>query len=226
MDTNEQIILDLKNKVGDHQALDFLSDWKGVPVVIQGHIQEIRDESIIFRVEPPDSICLAQDEQALILHDIFIIGIQGRILALDIKQGTVELGEFTYIDRGFGGREMVRIEPDAPIEATMFLGNASIPGSVVDISLNGFGILARAPEGDAFTKGQPITLKLRLFNQEIEIPGTLLDVFPQDDQFRLAMSFSQEATGNAVILRYIARRRAEIRQEIQAAYQNAMMSDA
>ena len=98
MDTNEQIILDLKNKVGDHQALDFLSDWKGVPVVIQGHIQEIRDESIIFRVEPPDSICLAQDEQALILHDIFIIGIQGRILALDIKQGTVELGEFTYID--------------------------------------------------------------------------------------------------------------------------------
>ena len=36
MDTTAQIILDLKNKIGPRQTLDFLSDWKGVPVIIQG----------------------------------------------------------------------------------------------------------------------------------------------------------------------------------------------
>lgn len=233
MELNEQIILDLKNKVGSSQGLDFLSDWKGVPVIVKGYIQEIRDQSIVFRVEPPDSICLAQDEHALILHDIFIVGIQGRILKLDLNQGIVELGEFKFIDRGFGNRNTVRVEPDTPIPAELVLPDSPIPAElvldetiiscqVVDVSLNGFGVLAEAPQDEVFAKGQTITLKLRLLDQEIEIPGTLMGIFPKEDQFRLAISCSQDAPGNAVVTRFISRRRAEIRQEIQNAYQQAV----
>ncbi len=233
MELNEQIILDLQNKIGTNHGLDFLSDWKGVPVMIKGYIQEVREKSIIFRIEPPDSVCLAQDEHALILHDIFIVGIQGRILALDLKQNSVELGEFRYSDSGFGNRNTVRVEPETPIPAELVFPNNPIPAElvldetiiscqVVDISLNGFGLLAGSAEHVELVKGQPNNIKLNLLDKEINLSGTIVGVFPTGDSSRLAMSFSQDSPGTAVVNRYIGLRRAELRQEIQKAYQEAV----
>ena len=222
MDTNAQIITDLQNRVGIHQHLEFLSYWKGVPVMITGHIQEIRKKTIVFRLEAPDSICFAQDDHALILHDIFIMGIQGRILTFDPQNGFAELGEFIYVDRGFGERSIVRVEPENPISGTLLLEGALIPCQVVDVSLTGFGLLAESSEELREAKGQAVSLKLRLFDQEIVIPGTLLGIFPKEDSLRLAMSFAQDVSNHTVVTRYITRRRAEIREEIQATYQQAI----
>jgi hypothetical protein len=222
MDSNAQIISDLQIKIGYKQPLDFLSDCKGVPVVIKGHIFEVREKSIIFKVQPPDSVCMSWDEYALILHDIFISGIQGRILALDLKDGTVELGEFSYSDRGFGGRAMVRVRPEEPIEAQLVLGKNILLCQIVDLSLNGFGLLAEPIKSAQLTKGSPALLKLKLLDKKIEIPGTLLGIFSKGETTRMAMSFSQDAPGQATVARYITRRRAEIRQEIQTAYQKSI----
>lgn len=233
MDTNAQIISDLQHKIGFQQSLDFLSDWKGVPVIVRGYIQEVQNEKIIFRLEPPDSICFAHDEYALILHDIFIMGIQGRILSFDPQKGIAELGKFSYLNRGFGGRVTVRVEPDTPIPAELVLPEAPIPEKlemdeatiscqVLDISFNGFGLLTKSTGNLKDAKGKPIHLKLRLLDQEIEIPGTLVGIFSKEDSLRLAMSFAQDAPNQAVIAHYIARRRAEIRQEIQTAYSEAV----
>jgi len=219
MDSNAQIISDLQKKVGSQQTLDFLSDCMGVPVVIKGHIYEIRKESIVFKVQPPDSVCMNWDEYALILHDIFISGIQGRILAFNLKDGTVELGEFKYSDRGFGGRAMVRVKPEEPIEAQLILDKIILPCQVVDLSLNGFGLLVEPTKEVELTKGLPVLLKLMLLEKKVEISGTLLGIFSKAETIRIAMSFSQDAPGQATVARYITRRRAEIRQEIQTAYQ-------
>lgn len=226
MDTNAQIISDLQNKIGFHQSVDFLSECKGVPVVIRGQIIAVHPESILFQVEPPDSICMNWDQHALLLHDSFISGIQGRILKYDPAEGQVEVSEFVYSDRGFGDRSMVRVEPEEPLSAELVLGHTSLPCQVVDLSLNGFGVLTQPAQGIAFTKGQAITIKLDLLNQRVEISGTLLGVFPKNKITRLAISFSQDAPGHAAVARYITRRRAEIRQEIQAAYQQALDENA
>lgn len=222
MDSNAQIIKDLQDKVGFNQVIDFLSDYKGVPIIVHGKIHEVRRESILFKVEPPDSICMSWDKHALILRDSFISGIQGRILKFDLGKGIMELGGLTYFDRGFGERAMVRVEPEEVIEAELLLGSKGIPCSVVDISLNGFGLLIQSTEATSLSIGQTITLKLILLGQEINIAGTLLSVFPKGDATRLAMSFTQDSPGYTSVTRYITRRRAEIRQEIQTAYQQAL----
>lgn len=222
MDSNAQIISDLRNKVGFQQVLDFLSDWKGVPVVIKGHILEVHEESIIFKVQPPDSICMNSDEYALILHDQFISGIQGRIAEFNPVEGTVELGEFTYSDRGFGERATVRVKPTEPIEAELHSGKTKLTCKVVDLSLSGFGLVMQSIKDVELTKGSIVLLKLKLLNQEIEIPGTLLGIFSQGETTRLAISFPQDISEYAAVTRYVTRRRAEIRQEIQAAYQKSI----
>jgi hypothetical protein len=149
MDSSKQIISDLQEKIGSDQPVDFLCAWKGVPVVVRGYLQDVQDDRITFRVEPMDSVCLMGQEHALLLHDIFISGIQGNIRDFDIKGGLLTLDSFTYVDRGFGGRSMVRVEPETPIEAALFVGETTIPCDVVDISLNGFGLLTESISGGA-----------------------------------------------------------------------------
>jgi hypothetical protein len=222
MDSNAQIISDLRSKVGFHQTLEFLSDWTGVPVIIKGQIIEVHDESIVFQVEPPDSVCMNSDEHALILHDIFISGIQGRILAFNLAEGTLEMGEFTYSDRGFGGRAMVRVKPKEPIEAELIIDKTKFPCQVVDISLNGFGLLGQPTKNVKLAKGSLVQINLELLDQKIKIPGTLVGVYPKRKTTRIAMSFSQDVPEQATVTRYITRRRVEIRQEVQTAYEKAI----
>jgi hypothetical protein len=222
MDSSKQIISDLQEKIGSDQPVDFLCAWKGVPVVVRGYLQNVQDDRITFRVEPMDSVCLMGQEHALLLHDIFISGIQGNIRDFDIKGGLLTLDSFTYVDRGFGGRSMVRVEPETPIEAALFVGETTIPCDVVDISLNGFGLLTESISGGAPPKGEAVTLKLRLLGEAVEISGKIRSARRQDGAIRLAMTFEQDAPGHTTVARYISQRRADIRREIREAYQKAV----
>ena len=93
---------------------------------------------------------------------------------------------------------------------------------VIDISLNGFGLLAESTKDLKLVKGQTITARISLLDQEIEVPGTLLGIFPKEKFDRLAVSFSQNTPNRAIITQYIAERRVEIRCEIQSAYKQAI----
>jgi hypothetical protein len=165
---------------------------------------------------------MSWDQHALLLQDSFISGIQGKILEFDLEAGIVELGELVYSDRGFGGRAMVRVEPQEVIEASLVVDKTSFPCQVIDLSLNGFGFLTETLEAAELSRGQNVSVKLSLMGKAIEIPCRILSVFPKESAVRLAASFSAEAPGSAVVTRYITRRRAEIRQEILAAYQAAL----
>lgn len=222
MYTNAQIISDLQEKINSHQPVDFLSDWKGVPVSVPGYIQEVRNESVVFQVDGPDSVVFAYEDYILILNNAFIMGIKGKILAFDPHNGLVEIGDFTYVDRGFGYRSMVRVEPNEPFSGTLLSDEAILPCEVIDFSLNGFGLLVTSTDQLELSKAQEITIKFILLDQEIQITGSLVNLFPKGNKIRLAMSFAQDTPHHATITRYIAQRRAEIRQEILDAYQQAI----
>ena len=72
------------------------------------------------------------------------------------------------------------------------------------------------------TLGQAITIKTNLLDQEIEVSGALVGLFPKENNLRLAMTFPQDAPNHAIVTRYIARRRVEIRREIETTYQQAV----
>jgi hypothetical protein len=221
METSVEIIQELKEEVGYGQPMDFMHLRKGVPVVFKGSIQHIEDESVIFQVEPPDSVCLSWDEYTLILHDLFMSGLQARVLDFDIAEGKVELGDFIFADRGFGDRSMVRVEPKDEIEITMSCREKIATGIVADISLDGFGILAGDSDDCHLRKGDQITLQVSLLGQQIELPARVLGVYVTTGNTRLAVAFSPDAPRFGIINRYINRRRVEIRGEIKAAYEEA-----
>jgi len=221
MDTNARIIEDLRNKVGFGAEVDFMNLCKGVPLVFKGSIRQIKSTSIVFTVQSADSICLESDDHTMILHDIFISGLRGKIIEFNPVEAWVELGEFAYTDRGFGDRATVRVEPDTPIPVEFESNQQTFPGLVVDISLNGFGLQTSAEAAQTLAKGDPLTLHLNLMDKDLLIPCQILGVFKGAGLIRLAVNFPIDAPGRAVVTRYLSRRRAQIRQEIQAAYQKA-----
>ena len=90
MKTSERILADLKRRVGFEQEIDFMNIYKGVPLVYTGYLQEVEDDAAIFRVEPPDSVCLTWDEHTYILDEHFISGIKAQVLDFDITSGEVK----------------------------------------------------------------------------------------------------------------------------------------
>ncbi|MBN1666930.1 MAG: PilZ domain-containing protein [Anaerolineales bacterium] len=221
MDSNRQIIQDLRSKVGLQAEIDFLNLCKGVPLVYKGRLEEIRAETILFSVSSPDSICLGWHDHTTLLHDIFISGIHARVVRFDPRQGQVELGEFGYTDRGFGERFIVRVEPDEPLDASMDVDGQTLPVKVLDLSLNGFGLRLDPAAQPLVPRGKALNLSLELLGRQLSIPCQVLGVFPEAGQLRLAMHFASDAPGHATVARYISQRRAEIRQEILAAHQEA-----
>ncbi len=221
MDTNAQIIADLRANVGIDRQIDFMNIYQGVPLVFKGRIRAIHPASIVFEVQPPDSICLQWDRHTLLLHDIFMSGIQGRVLAYDPRAGEVELGDFSYADRGFGDRTIVRVEPKTPIPATLIGAQARLPASVIDVSLTGFGVLIDSAGAGSFARDQAVTLEVSLGGAALRVPATVLGVFQAGDQIRLAVTFTPDFAGQGLVTRYISQRRAEIRHEIQQAFQQA-----
>ena len=226
MDTSEQIIRDLRNKVGFNAEVDFMNEFKGVPVVFKGSIKDFTTDGIIFEVSPPDSICLKWEGQTMILHNIFLSAIQSNVRSFNIATGLVELVDFTYVDRGFGDRSMVRVEPEEPFEITLDIGEHQISGIVMDVSLNGFGIQVEKFVSGTVNQGDAVTIKTSIFNKDVEILGKILNIFEVGEHTRFALSFEHNAPGHAVVARYITHRRAEIRQVITDAFQQALGADA
>jgi hypothetical protein len=218
MDINQQIIRDLKEKVGFNAEVDFLNMCKGVPVVFKGNIKSFTSDGIVFEMRSPDSICLEWEGQTMILHDSFLAAIQGDVRSFDITTGLVELTGFTYVDRGFGKRSMVRVEPKEPIEATISIRDREIACLIVDISLNGFGVRTGKLESGTVNQGDAVTLKTHIQDRDVEMPATVLNVFKDEQHTRIAITFPQDTPSHAIVARYITHRRAEIRQGIMDAY--------
>jgi hypothetical protein len=100
----------------------------------------------------------------------------------------------------------------------------TIPGELADISLTGFGIRTETLGDPILKLRDTIQLEVELMGQKIFPIGTLINITPDEDTYRLAIRFGLELTIPVATARYITHRRAEIHQEIHEAYDEAIAS--
>ena len=62
MINKKQVISDLKQIKAQTQVVEILHFYKGLPVTSNTHIQRIEDETVILKVEPPNSVCLEWED--------------------------------------------------------------------------------------------------------------------------------------------------------------------
>jgi len=222
MSKNLQILTELKSYTATKNEFDFMNSYKGVPLVYKGVIQEITDNTALFELQPPDSICLTWDDTTHILDDRLMTGIKARVLDFDIQSGKAELGDFVYTDRSFGDRTMVRVEIDDPISVHIQWKKNQIEATIVDISLTGLGIQIDLPKEQIPPSNTPINLKFQMLESPIEISGMVVAAFKANGNHRLAIYIEDTSPGYPHMAQFITRRRVDIRQEIQDQYDQAI----
>ncbi len=215
---NPQLKTDLVKRQDIENAFELVNRYKGATLVYKATLIKIGDHSIQMSVEPPSSVCLSWVSSTIIMDSEHSLAIRARVVSFHIETGIVELSDLKPTERGYGYREMVRIQPDQAIPAKISSEIYTIIGEVLDISLMGIGIRTHSLGDPPLKIGDVVHLAVILMGKNASPTGTIVSILPEEGAYRLGIRFALGETIPDLIARYVTRRRAEIHRELQDAY--------
>lgn len=214
----DPIITDLQYVMDTSQELDILNFHKSFPITSKARVENIEQDLVTLKVQPPGSVILEDQEQTIVLSRGLPEAVRARVVSFDLLTGTLVLSDLGYVGARFGDRMIARVQPEGTIPVEIEVGSQKYTGELVDVSLSGVGVLA---SGANFQRGQAIQVSLPLPEGNVSMPGKVLNVSEANNQQRLSIGFTRNAQEIAIIMRYIKDRRAEILAEIEQMYQQA-----
>lgn len=216
MTPSEQLFKDLHEIAEVGEGVELLNVYRCLPVVNKASFVNIAADTITLKTTRPQLICLERDGHGVILSDILQVAVSANVAALDKEAGTVTLGSLAITNKKVGDRLTVRVEPQEMIPVEIKAEGQIASGAVIDISLNGVGILI---PGTVFQLKKKIDVKLafELPNARIETSGVVSYTKQEPGSFRAGVDFSQEVRVKAQVAHYINARRDEILAELDAA---------
>lgn len=222
MSSNQQILSDLHLMQEANQEVELLTTYKGVPFICKAHIVEITPEKVRLQTSCAAIVCLNAGEQTRLLGSEYFEPASVLILGRNIREGTLELGEFSYVGTKLGERMTVRVEPDGSLPVELKGESHHTHGELADISLNGAGVrLAQSDYHALLRPGASLKLVAALPAGQIQVASTVMSVTRLPESYRLALRFNQPGPEKTLIFHYLIERRAEIEAELAQAYQQA-----
>ncbi len=216
------------------QELDILSYYKNFPVTCPAKFEGVRDTVVIFKVSPPNSVCLESAKTVWLLGGELFEAMKADIVSFNLVTGILEVTRLTYPGFKFGNRKIARVEPGEKIPVTIISEESGekATGKIVDISMGGAGILLDSSQTFQIISGEPIRLQMTLPNEPnnpIELHGKILTrslssrsrlgaAEPSLSEDRFSTTFTASLRAKTALLAFIARRRAELMEEIKQLY--------
>lgn len=216
MPTNLQIISDLSLLKENNQAVDLMNTYKGVPFISRCRIVAIEAEHVTVQTKDFSLVCVLKEGRTRLLGSEFFEPASASVEAVDLLAGTTVLENFSYLGAKLGERMLVRVEPVEPSQATVDIGADITQGRMVDISLNGMGVVVPHSEYTARLKpGVAVRVKTALPGGPIEMAGVVLSAIKRPEDIRLSVRFSPEHDHKPVIFRYLIDRRTQIEADLR-----------
>lgn len=225
MASNPQILSDLRVIYeADHQ-IELLTLYKGVPFICKAKIEELNDDSVRMYSTDKCIVCFETDKKPRVLGSDYFEPSIAEVRSVDLKEGVVVLGDFSYVGTKLGERMIVRVEPKSPIQIQILIDTTDLVGVIADISLNGIGVLVLNEEYISSLKpGVIVKVSFELPSGLIELSGTVLSVVKLEEHIRLSIKFRQEGDQKFKIFRYLVDRRDEISRELIQKYNTRIMN--
>jgi len=218
--SNEQIIAELRSALEAGQEVEVLNFYKGIPFTSHARMKSVEGENIVLEVAPPGSVCLQWEQQTWLLCDEPLNAIQATVVEFDILKGLVKVTGLSYLNNRLGRRMIARVEPAQPMPATLAINTDRIQVEVVDVSIEGLGIVTNPPRPDyEFKRGDIARLSMQMPFGPLNCITTIRNITPAGDSPRLSLAFNEDLPEQAEILRYISQRRMEIVNEVQHKYE-------
>jgi len=143
------------------------------------------------------------------------------VQSFDILNNSICLTDLQYASIKFGNRREARVEPETPLEVGVEFNREKFTGQLVDISMGGIGVyLPGGMEDSPMRAGSTVNLIIQIPDGKVGLPGRIRRI--QDfgeDCHRLAIQFTGNSPEKVLIVRYIFRRREQIRLEAQKLFE-------
>jgi len=231
MASNPQILSDLKVIMEMDQVIELLTVYKGVPFVCKARVADVGENLVHLLVQDPALACLSTGDSARVLGSDYFEPAVAKLASIDIKNGSLDMSDFTYKGTKLGERMIVRVEPATSIAVMIEVEDPSgelsrdgvsyrvCQGELVDVSMSGAGV--RLPLSVYHASLKPGTIahfRMELASWKISLDGTILSALSGPEFYRLSVRFAHDNAQKAMIFKYLIERRAEIEQELRNLY--------
>jgi hypothetical protein len=222
---NDPILAWLQDCAHSDRPVRLINTYRGIPVAYSSRVISVGTGSAVFGVNEYQAVCLALDGKTHIPHPESSETLRARVISVDVPQKEVTLTEFMKSGSLLGNRLCTRVQPSEPIDAEIRIGSYLFPCQLVDISLNGVGVitLRTYTYGDLrIKKGSRVQLYFTLppMHMAVQLPGQVTSVVLTQDsnQRRLGCKTFPESNVDLLLLEYVALRRDELMRELSMVY--------
>jgi len=209
----------------NNRPVRLINAYRGIPVAYSARVIKVGAGNAVFGVNEYQSVCLALEGKTHIqLPDLPEI-LRARAVAVDVPSKEATLTEFVKAGSSLGNRLYTRVQPKEPIDAEIKIGRHTLPCQLVDISLNGVGVitLGTYTYGDLGAgKGSKVILNFTLppTHTPVQLTGQVTSVAGAQNskQHRLGCKTFPDNNADLLLLEYVALRRDELMRELSMVY--------
>ena len=218
----EPILGALTNLIQTEPEVELLNHFKSYPLPVFGSILSMDSKgTALVRVSAPGSVCLYHNKTTILVSNALEDAVYAKVIHFDIVEGLVTLGGFSYLGSSSGLRRIIRVQPEQTMPIILQREDLTIKGFATDLSLTGVGVTVT---NRIIKKGDSFQVLISFPAGETTIPGSVIQITPQNENLRLAIKFTSSSRNIALIMKYMSDRRLEIQTEIEGLYAKVLQT--
>lgn len=222
---NDEILAWLKVFADNNQPVRLINAYRGIPVAYSARVIVVGAGDAVFGINEYQAVCLTLDGKTRIQQPDLPEILRARAVSVNVPLKEATLTEFVKADSSIGNRLYTRVQPKEPIDAEIRVGEYILPCQLVDISLNGVGVitLGTYTYGDlGVGKGSKVQLYFTLppTHTPVQLMGQITSVTGTENsmQHRLGCKTFPDNNVDLLLLEYVALRRDELMHELSMVY--------
>jgi len=208
-------------KRGARPAFRLVNYYKGLPISYPATIVEMSGGILELDVHQQQAVAIDKTRRVFIKCGYFDNSILADVQNADVRRMSVSLRNFTFVEIMAERRDTLRLELEAPTDATISSETHRLSGKLFDVSLGGFSI--RTTDRCPFAKGVEVRLRVMIPNllqntvTGIETVACHVETIAEPNGDICRFSFQGDPQSEAAISRFIFQRQVEIIREIKEA---------
>ena len=221
----DEILSRLQFYADNNRPVRLINSYRGIPVAYSARVTLVGAGNAVFSVNEYQAVCLALDGKTHIQAPDLPEILRARTVAVNVPLKEATLTEFAKAGTSLGHRLYTRVQPKEPIDAEIKVGKHLLPCQLVDISLNGVGVITLG----TYTygrmgarKGAKVQLHFSLppMHMPVQLNGRVTSVADTSDskQHRLGCKTFPDNIVDLLLLEYVALRRDELMRELSNVY--------
>ncbi len=209
----------------ENMPVRLINAYRGIPIAYSSSVIRVDAGNVVFSINEYQAVCMALEGKTHIHHGDLPAILSARAVSVNVPGKEAILTEFAKAGASLGNRLYTRVQPTEPIDSEIRIGNDIVPCQLVDISLNGIGVitLGTYAYGDLeAVRGSKVQLYFTLppTHSPVQLSGQITSLADTKNtlQHRLGCRTFPDDKVCLLLLDYVALRRDELMRELSMIY--------